>query len=168
MAQLEFNGLKQVFKAVLPPNPIPEWQNEHILRKYFEVYSWLWPDVPEYRFLDSKWRNVLAALIYGDTDYIVKSALQAEQFKNCGNEKIYSYLLDVESQYDSMFDGPPPFPGTGHGGEQDYVWGTPQLGTYPEFNGGLEPLDWEFSTSFLFQALEFSKGCVTIRVQNSD
>ena len=48
------------------------------------------------------------------------------------------------------------YPGAGHGQEELYVWGSPISGKYPSLMNELEPEQWEYDSTFLFQS-QFSR-----------
>ena len=42
--------------------------------------------------------------------------------------------------------------GTGHAYDELHTWGATDLGTYPQFMNGLEPEQWEYDLTFIFQS----------------
>ena len=42
--------------------------------------------------------------------------------------------------------------GTGHAYDELLTWGAAELGTYPQFMNGLEPEEWEYGLTFIFQS----------------
>ena len=67
--------------------------------------------------------------------------------------KVYSYFMNVESQWDGMVGGKPLFPGTGHGDELEYVFGLTKDWRYPYHNNYLDPLDWEHDVTLFCERL---------------
>ena len=65
---------------------------------------------------------------------------------------MYSYFLDAETQWDGIIGGKPRFPGTGHGYDVGYVFGDVRDARYPYYNNGLQPEDWEYDVTFLFES----------------
>ena len=93
------NEIRKVFALWYPFVPVPLWQHEFIISKYFEVYKEYFPYAPHYRFLESEDAFMLMALIYGDFGFRKPSLEQSVQYQKCGI-KVFSYFLDVETQWD--------------------------------------------------------------------
>ena len=88
------------FADLAPYEVVPLWQQEFIIEKYFEAYHHLFSNNPTHvRFLKSEDAFMLSALIYGDFGIRRPSLQNSKQYQKCGS-KVYSYFLDVETQWD--------------------------------------------------------------------
>ena len=130
---------------------VPRWQANYIVEKYFDIYHYLYPEVPYFGLLPTEDAMMLAALFYGDINERAPTFRQAQKYRENGNQ-VYSYFLDAETQWDGIIGGKPRFPGTGHGHDVGYVFGDVRDARYPLFNNGLEPEDWEYDVTFLFES----------------
>ena len=88
---------------------------------------------------------------YSDINERAPTFRQAQKYRENGNQ-VYSYFLDAETQWDGIIGGKPRFPGTGHGHDVGYVFGDVRDARYPYYNNGLEPEDWEYDVTFLFES----------------
>ena len=145
------NEIRNVFRWLADIGDVPLWQQEFIIEKYFEIYRDYFSYAPHYRFLNTDDAYMIYSLIYGDFGFRRPSLLQSKQYQNCGS-KVYSYYLDVETQWDLVTQKKLYFNGTGHGYEELHTWGATELGTYPELMNGLEPEQWEYDMTFIFQS----------------
>ena len=75
--------------------------------------------------LSSQDAMVLAALICGDLMERLPTINDAIKYKLNGN-KVYSFYLDAETQWDLIIGAKPRYNGTGHGGEMEFLFGTGQ------------------------------------------
>ena len=88
------------FAGFAPYEVVPFWQHDFIIEKYFEAYRHLFSNNPTHvRFLNSEDAFMLSALIYGDFGFRRPSLQNSKQYQKCGS-KVYSYFLDVETQWD--------------------------------------------------------------------
>ena len=133
-------------------NDVPRWQAKFISEFYYETYHYLYPDVPHFSQLNNEQSFMLAALIYGDLLERWPILKDAQNYVRNGN-KVYSYFMNVESQWDGMVGGKPLFPGTGHGDELEYVFGLTKDWRYPYHNNYLDPLDWEHDVTLFCERL---------------
>ena len=88
---------------------------------------------------------------YSDINERAPTFRQAQKYRENGNQ-VYSYFLDAETQWDGIIGGKPRFPGTGHGHDVGYVFGDVRDARYPYYNNGLQPEDWEYDVTFLFES----------------
>ena len=107
--------------------------------------------IPHFSLLPTEDAMMLAALFYGDINERAPTFRQAQKYRENGN-KVWSYYLDAETQWDGIVGGKPRYPGSGHGRDVEYVFGAVRDIRYPAYNNGLEPEDWEFDVTFLFES----------------
>ena len=94
------NQMGIAFAGLLVYEVVPLWQQEFIFEKYFEAYRHLFTNDPiQLSFLTSEDAFMLSALIYGDFGFRRPSLQNSKQYQKCGS-KVYSYFLDVETQWD--------------------------------------------------------------------
>ena len=77
---------------------------------------------------------MLAALIYGDIVERIPTMKDAVKYKQNGN-KVYSFYLDAETQWDFTIGAKPRYNGTGHGRDVQYVFGSGRATKLSTFQG---------------------------------
>ena len=145
------NQIRSTFATLWYFDQVPIWQQEFVIEKYFNVYHDYFPYAPHYRFLKPNDAYLIAALINGDLGYRKPSLQKSSQLQKCGT-KVYSYYLDVETQWDLSTQRKSYYNGTGHAQELLYTFAATELGTYPVMMNGLEPEPFEYDLTFLFQS----------------
>ena len=112
--------------------------------------------------LSSQDAMVLAALICGDLMERLPTMNDAIKYKLNGN-KVYSFYLDAETQWDFIIGGKPRYNGTGHARDMEYLFGTGQAENFKYI--GAQRLDQAILGSFFEFAMGVTPSIIMVWTQ---